>query len=67
MGFFLTLAVIAAIAALLSGTIAWPLFRIRKPYAGPLAVVLGIILFVGFAWAGFVLLIVISGQNGHPF
>lgn len=67
MEFFLTLAVIAAIALALSGAIAWPLFRLKKPYAKPLAVVLGIVLFFVLAGGGFVMLIIVSAQHGHPF
>jgi hypothetical protein len=67
MQFFLTLAMIAAIAAALSGAIAWPLFRLNRPYARPLAVVLAIILFFVLSWAGFVILISESARRGHPF
>lgn len=67
MEFFLTLAVLAAVAGLLSAAIAFPIFRLRKPYAKPLAVVLGLILFVVFAIGGFILLIAESARRGHPF
>ena len=66
MEFFLTLAILAAVAGVLSAALAYPIFRLGKPYAKPLAVVLGLILFVVFAWAGFVLLIAESARRGHP-
>ena len=67
MAFFLTIAVLAGAAALLSALVAVPVWRLQKPYAKPLAVVLGVVLFVGFTWGGFVLLIVESARRGHPF
>ena len=67
MEFFLTLAILAAIAALLSAVVAVPIFRLTKPYAKPLAVVLGTILFLFFWAAGVVILIAESGRRGHPF
>jgi len=67
MEFFLTIGLLALIAGMLSAAISVPVFRWKKPYARPAAVVLGIILFVFFSWAGFVLLIVVSARAGHPF
>ncbi len=67
MAFFLTIAVLAGVAALLSALFAWPVWRLKKSYAKPAAVVLGVILFVVFSWGGFVLLIVESARRGHPF
>ncbi|MDA1051417.1 MAG: hypothetical protein O3C40_13175 [Planctomycetota bacterium] len=67
MEFFLTLAALAVTAALLSGIIAVPIFRLKKPYAKPIAVVLGVILFVVFAIGGFILLLAESARRGHPF
>ena len=67
MEFFLTLAIIAAAAALLSAAISFPIFRLKNPYAKPVAVVLGLVLFVGFAIGGFILLIAESARRGHPF
>ena len=67
MAFFLTIAVLAGVAALLSALVAVPVWRLQKQYAKPVAVVLGVILFVVFTWGGFVLLIVESARRGHPF
>jgi ABC-type branched-subunit amino acid transport system permease subunit len=65
--FFLTLAVIAAASALLSAAISFPIFRLKKPYAKPVAVVLGLVLFVVFAIGGFIWLLAESARRGHPF
>lgn len=67
MGFFLTLGLLAAIAGLLSAAFSFPIFRLKRPYAKPVAVVFGIILFVVFAIGGFILLIAESARRGHPF
>jgi hypothetical protein len=67
MEFFLTMGLLALIAGLLSAAISVPIFRMRKSYAKPLAIVLGAVLFLFFSWAGFVLLIIISARAGHPF
>lgn len=67
MAFFLTIAVLAGVAALLSALVALPIWRLRKQYAKSLAVVLGVLLFMFFTWGGFVLLIVESARRGHPF
>jgi hypothetical protein len=65
--FFLTIAVLAGVAGLLSALVAVPVWRLKKSYAKPLAVVLGVVLFVVFTWGGFVMLIVESARRGHPF
>lgn len=68
MGFILTIVLLVVIpAAFLSSLVVRPLFRQRKPYAKPLAVVAGVVLLLVFAWGGFVLLVAGSGQLGHPF
>jgi hypothetical protein len=67
MGFMLTLATIAVIAGLLSAVIAIPIYRMKKPHAKLIAVVVVVILFPLLSWAGFVLLIVVSARQGHPF
>lgn len=67
MELFLTLALIAAAAALLSAAISFPIFRLKKTYTKPVAVVLGLVLFVVFAFGGFILLIAESARRGHPF
>lgn len=67
MEFFLTLSILAAVAAVLSAGIAVPVFRLNNRSAKPIAVVLGVLLFVFFAGAGFVILIIESGRRGHPF
>ena len=67
MAFFLTIAVLAGVAALLSALAAVPVWRLKKQYAKPLAVVLGVLLFAVFTWGGFVMLIVESARRGHPF
>jgi hypothetical protein len=67
MEFVLTLGLIAVVAAALSAGISVPILRLKKPYSKPLAVVLGVTLFVFLAVAGFVILIIESGRRGHPF
>jgi predicted PurR-regulated permease PerM len=67
MEFFLTIAVLAGVAALLSALFAWPVWRLKKSYAKPVAVVMGVVLFVVFTSGGFILLIVESARRGHPF
>ena len=68
MEFLLTLVFLIGLpAALLSGAAVWPIFRMQRPYAKVIAVVVGVVLFVVFAWAAFVALIVWSAQQGHPF
>lgn len=67
MEFWLTIAVLAGVAALLSALFAWPVWRLKESYAKAVAVVLGVVLFVSFSWGGFVLLIVESARRGHPF
>ena len=67
MEFFLTIAVLASVAALLSALFARPVWRLKKSYAKPLAVVMGVVLFIACTWGGFVLLIVDSARRGHPF
>ena len=67
MEFFLTLGVLTMIASLLSAAISVPIFRLKKPFAKPLVVGLGVVLFVVFSWAGLVTLIMVSARAGHPF
>jgi hypothetical protein len=67
MAFFLTIAVLAGMAALLSALVAVPVWRLKTSYAKPVAAVLVVLLFVVFTWGGFVLLIVESARRGHPF
>lgn len=67
MEFFLTLGIIAAIAALLSAGFCVPIFRLKKRYAKPIALVVGLILFVVLSLAGVFLLILESTRRGHPF
>jgi hypothetical protein len=64
MEFFLTSALIAVFAAALSAGFSVPNGRLQKPYAGPLAIVLGLVLFVFFTGAGFVLLVIVSARAG---
>lgn len=54
-------------AMLISGLIVTPLFRLKKPYVKPLAIVVGVVLSGVFAWIFFVLMIIGSAQLGHPF
>jgi hypothetical protein len=58
---------LALVASLLAAVVCVPFSRLKKPFAKPLAIVLGGVLFVFFSWAGFVLLIVVSARAGHPF
>ena len=67
MEFVLTIGLLVVIACTLSAAIGVPIYRLNKPYAKPLAIVLVIISFAVFSWAGFVLLVVISARAGHPF
>lgn len=67
MEFFLTLGVIAGIAGLLSAGMVFPLFRSKRPYAKPIAVIVGVILFVVLSFGGVFLLILESQRRGHPF
>ena len=55
------------VAALLSAGIAVPIFRLKRSYSKPLAVALGVVLFLFFWAASFVILIIESGRRGHPF
>ena len=54
-------------AALLSGATVFPVYRLQKPYAKVMAVVVGVVLFLVFAWAAFVALIIWSARQGAPF
>lgn len=67
MEFVLTIGLLVVIACTLSVVIGFPIYRLKRPYAKPLGILLAIILFVAFSWAGFVTLVVISARAGHPF
>lgn len=67
MEFFLTLAIISGSVASLSIAMVFPIFRLKRRYTKQSAVVIGLGLFVLFAWAGFVFLIAESARRGHPF
>ena len=67
MEFFLTLAIITAIAGLLSATLVSGIFRSKHPYGKGIAVLVGLILFAALACGGVWLLIIESARRGHPF
>ena len=67
MEFIFMLLVIAVVAGLLSAVIVSPIYRMKKPNAKLLAAVVAVVLFPMLTWAGFVLLIVVSARQGHPF
>lgn len=67
MGFIFVLLAIAVAAGLLSAVIVIPIYRMKKPYAKLLATVVAVVLIPLLAWAGFVLLVVVSARQGHPF
>ena len=67
MEFFLTLAIISAVAALLSIAMVFPIFRWKRPFTKLIAVMVGLILFLSLTWAGVVFLVAESAQRGHPF
>lgn len=67
MEFSFFLAGLLAVAGVLAAIIAVLINRLDQPYAKPVALVVGVILFVVFAWAGLVLVVVESTRRGHPF
>ena len=67
MEFFLTLAVIAVVAGLLSTAIVAGIFRSNQPYGKVIAILFGLIMFAALACGGVWLLIYESAHRGHPF
>jgi len=64
MQFFLTLALIAFAS---SRAIAFPIWRLTKPNAQPLAIVVGILLFLFLYWAEFVIPVAENARRGARF
>jgi hypothetical protein len=67
MALLITLGIIALVAALPSGLVAMLIWRIKKPFAKPLAIAAAIVLFLVFCWAGFIGLIVFLEGSGLEF
>ncbi len=67
MEFYLGVGLLMVITGLLSAAISFGVSRLQNRYAKPLAIIMGILLFIVLTSGSFVGVIVVSAQQGHPF